>query len=192
MAMERLMENKRVKKIRRKLSDAMPATRRRKARRQKLTLFAAGSVAGALVAYLFDPQRGKARRNKAVDRAAGAFRRVSRRTQRFGRHMTSDARGLAQRMASRRTVRIPENDAVLVSKVETEVFGNPDFPKGSVNINAEDGIITLRGQVERPDLIKRMEKAVRRVDGVLDVQNLLHLPGTPAPSDGGSVRAGRA
>lgn len=106
--------------------------------------------------------------------------------------MASDARGLARRMAARGERTLPETDAVLVSKVESEVLGNPDFPKGSVSINAEDGVIVLRGQVERPDQIRRLEKAVRKVDGVLDVENLLHLPGTPAPSSRGRVGAGRA
>ena len=87
---------------------------------------------------------------------------------------------------------MPETDAVLVTKVESEVLGDPDLPKGSVSINAEDGIIVLRGQVERPEQIRRLEKAVRKVDGVQGVENLLHLPGTPAPSSRGRVSAGRA
>jgi osmotically-inducible protein OsmY len=87
---------------------------------------------------------------------------------------------------------MPETDTVLVSKVESEVLGDPDVPKGSVNVNAEDGVVVLRGQVERPDQIRKLEKAVRKIDGVVDVENLLHLPGTPAPSSRGRVRAGRA
>ena len=190
--MDRVMRSKRVRKLRRKVSGMMPAARRRKARRRRISLFAAGSAMGAALAFLFDPQRGKVRRRKAVDRVAGAVRRVTRRTRRFGRHMVSDARGMAQRMAAQGQGTVPENDAVLVNKVESEVFGNPDFPKGSINVNAEDGIVVLRGQVERPDQVRRLEKAVRKVDGVVDVENLLHLPGTPAPASRGQVRAGRA
>jgi gas vesicle protein len=192
MSMDRLMRNKRVRKIRRRVSGMMPATRRRQARRRKITIFALGSAVGALTAFLFDPQRGKARRNKAVDRIKGGVRRVTQRTTRFGRHVTSDARGLARRVGARGQGTLPENDAVLVSKVESEVFGNPDLPKGSININAEDGIVVLRGQVERPDQVRRLEKAVRKIEGVVDVENLLHLPGTPAPSSRGRLRAGRA
>jgi hypothetical protein len=188
--MDRLMKDKRVRKIRRKVARAMPAARRRRLRRQRISLFAAGSAAGALLAYLFDPDRGRGRRKKAIDRVAGGVRRVSRRTARFGRHMASDARGLARRMTARGERRMPETDAALVSRVESEVFGDPDFPKGSVSINAEDGIVVLRGQVEQPEQVRRLEKAVRRIDGVLGVENLLHLPGTPAPSSG-RVQVGR-
>ncbi|HZA26437.1 MAG TPA: BON domain-containing protein [Actinomycetota bacterium] len=190
--MQRLMPDKRVGKVRQRLSEMMPAARKRKARRQKITLFAAGSVAGAALAFLFDPQRGKARRKKAIDRVGGTVRKATRRTARFGRHMASDARGMARRLAARGERRMPETDAVLVTKVESEVLGDPDLPKGSVSINAEDGIIVLRGQVERPEQIRRLEKAVRKVDGVQGVENLLHLPGTPAPSSRGRVSAGRA
>jgi gas vesicle protein len=192
MAMERLMESKRVRKARRTLSGMMPAARRRKARRQRITLFAAGSVAGAALAFLFDPQRGKARRKKAIDRVGGTVRRVARRSARFGRHMTSDARGLARRMAAARGERkIPETDAALVSKIESEVLGTTDIPTGSVSINAENGVVVLRGQVDRPEQISRLEKSVRKTDGVLAVENLLHLPGTPAPSSEGRVGADR-
>lgn len=189
--MERLMRIKRVRKMRRKLSGMMPAARRRKARRQKLRMLAAGSAAGAALAFLFDPQRGRARRKKAIDRVGGTVRRATRRTTRFGRHMASDARGLARRMAARGERRVPENDAVLVSKVESEVLGDPEIPKGSVSINAENGIVVLRGQLEDPEQIRRLEKAVGKIDGVLAIENLLHLPGTPAPSSHGPVSAGR-
>jgi hypothetical protein len=191
MNMQGIMEKKRVRKVRRRLSGMMPTARRRKARRQKVALFAAGSVAGAALAFLFDPQRGRARRKKAIDRVGGTVRRATRRTARFSRHMASDARGLARRMAARGEGRMPQTDAALVSKVESEVLGNPDFSNESISINAENGIVVLRGQVEHPEQVRRLEKAVRKVDGVLAVENLLHLPGTPAPSSRGRVTAGR-
>lgn len=179
--MERIMENKRVRKIRRKVSGMMPAARQaarqRKARRQKISLFAAGSAVGAAVAFFFDPQHGRARRMKAVDRVSGVVRRTTRRTARFGRHIASDSRGLAQRLGARGKGRMPEIDTVLTSKIESEVLGDPDVPKGSVNVNAEDGVVVLRGQVEHPDQIRKLEKAVRKIDGVVDVENLLHLSG---------------
>lgn len=190
--MEKLMKNKRVREARRQLSRMMPAARRRKARRQRVTLFAAGSAAGAALAFLFDPRNGRARRKKAIDRVGGAVRRVARRSARFGRHMTSDARGLARRMAAARGERkIPETDAALVSKIESEVLGTTDIPTGTVSINAENGIVVLRGQVERAEQIILLEKSVRKTDGVLAVENLLHLPGTPAPSSEGRVGADR-
>jgi osmotically-inducible protein OsmY len=49
-------------------------------------------------------------------------------------------------------------------------------PKGQININAENGVVFLRGQVEDPELVEALEARVRKVRGVKDVENLLHTP----------------
>jgi hypothetical protein len=80
------------------------------------------------------------------------------------------------------------DDTELAHKVESVVFRDPSLPKGKVSINAEDGNVFLRGQVDTPDTIVRIEKAVRAVEGVETVENLLHVPGTPAPhAQGGAL-----
>jgi hypothetical protein len=38
--------------------------------------------------------------------------------------------------------------------------------------------------VERPELIDDLESRVRAVQGVREVENLLHVPGTQAPTSG--------
>jgi hypothetical protein len=76
----------------------------------------------------------------------------------------------------------PPDDVTLAHKVESVVFRDPRFPKGRININAEQGEVFLRGQIARPELIHDLEAAVRKVPGVRDVENLLHLPGTPVPA----------
>ena len=75
------------------------------------------------------------------------------------------------------------DDATLAQKVQTEIFRDADAPKGQVDVNAEDGIVVLRGEVERPELIEELVEKARKVQGVRDVQNLLHTPGTPAPTN---------
>ena len=67
-------------------------------------------------------------------------------------------------------------------KVETEIFRDSDIPKGRINVNAENGKVVLRGEVEEPELIKDLEKRTKKVQGVQEVENLLHVPGTPAPT----------
>ena len=68
------------------------------------------------------------------------------------------------------------DDVTLARKVETEIFRDADVPKGQININAENGKVILRGEVEEPSLIKDLEKRTRNVQGVLEVENLLHAP----------------
>ena len=73
------------------------------------------------------------------------------------------------------------DDVTLARKVETEIFRDADAPKGDVVVNAEHGVVFLRGQVKDSGQIKELEEAARSVDGVKGVETLLHTPGTPAP-----------
>ena len=55
-----------------------------------------------------------------------------------------------------------------------------------------DGVVWLRGEVKRPEQIKAIETTVRGIPEVQDVENLLHLPKTPAKTRtraGAKVRA---
>jgi osmotically-inducible protein OsmY len=141
-----------------------------------------GAAAGALLAFFLDPRSGRRRRHELRDRARGSFHRALRKTRHLARGITADAYGVKQKARHRREVpKEQPNDATLTAKVESEVLRGADVPKGQINVNAEDGVVVLRGQVERPELIAELESRVRKVQGVLDVENLLHLPGTDAP-----------
>ncbi len=138
-------------------------------------------LAGAAAAFFLDPVSGKRRRHMVRDRAASLVGKVAGRVQRQGRYVASTAAGKWQAVQSG-TERPPENDQVLAHKVESEVFASDDVPKGRINFNAENGVVVIRGEVDSPDLITDIERRVRKVQGVGDVRNLLHLPGTAAPS----------
>jgi hypothetical protein len=64
----------------------------------------------------------------------------------------------------------------------TDAWASANPPKGSISVNAEDGVVFLRGVMERPEDIEHMEAAMRRIAGVRGVENLVHAPGTPAPA----------
>ena len=82
------------------------------------------------------------------------------------------------------------DDVTLARKVETEIFRDADAPKGDVNVNAENGVVYLRGQVKNQKLMKELEAKAREVDGVKEVDNLLSLPGTePITKTEGKVRS---
>jgi osmotically-inducible protein OsmY len=70
----------------------------------------------------------------------------------------------------------------LARKVESEIFRGADVPKGRINVNVEDGVVYLRGELEQPDLIEDLGVQARKVQGVLAVENLLHVPGEEAPT----------
>ena len=138
---------------------------------------------GAALSYFFDPQQGRGRRAVTRDRTAAFFRRRVRQGGRLGRAASAQAEGLAQKAKHLEEEPKPQpDDVTLTRKVETEIFRGADIPKGQINVNAENGKIYLRGEVGQPELIKDLEDRARNVQGVQDVENLLHLPGTEAPT----------
>jgi osmotically-inducible protein OsmY len=143
--------------------------------------FAVGAVLGAIGSFFLDPVRGRQRRKQTADRAARLVRRTSRRVLRLGGRSRAWGAGTWQRLRHRSDAPKDLDDASLAHKVETEVFRAPDVPKGQINVNAQHGVVQLRGEVPTPEMIAELVERTRAVRGVESVENLLHLPGTPAP-----------
>jgi gas vesicle protein len=140
----------------------------------------AGAV-GAAAAFFLDPVSGKRRRHVARDWAAARFRRLGRRTERAGRAAGAHAYGAWQSARHRVEASAPENDQTLAHKVESEVFRGSEVPGSRILVNADNGVVVLRGVVGRPEEIQEIEDRVRRVHGVRGVDNRMHVEGTPAP-----------
>jgi hypothetical protein len=153
-----------------------------KSRTRRIGAGIAIAAAGAAAAFFLDPVSGKRRRRVARDWTAARFRDLSERGGRMGKSITARGAGTIQSIRHRRDARLPENDQVLAHKVESELFQKIDLPSGQIVINAEEGLVILRGQVDEADDIARIETQVRLIEGVRDVSNLLHLPGQPAPT----------
>jgi hypothetical protein len=139
-----------------------------------------GAVAGAIAVYFLDPQRGRARRAQFVDWSGARLRRARHALDQLGARAGSNAAAI--RMVSLRSGPRPADDLTLRDRVESEVFRNPDLPKGQINIDVESAVVTVRGQVDNAFLIATVEKAILEVPGVSGVENLLHVSGTPAPN----------
>jgi hypothetical protein len=74
------------------------------------------------------------------------------------------------------------DDNTLARKVETELFRSPRSPKATVDVNVVEGVVQLRGTVKTPNQIKTLEARARAIPEVRDVDNLLHLVNTDAPT----------
>jgi osmotically-inducible protein OsmY len=85
-------------------------------------------------------------------------------------------------MVSLRSGPRPADDLTLRDRVESEVFRDADLPKSQINLDVERGVVTIRGQVDNAFQIASVEKSVLKVPGVVGVENLLHVDGTPAPN----------
>jgi hypothetical protein len=136
-----------------------------------------GAVLGWLVGFFFDRGHGRRRRHLAVDRTGGFLRRRGRRAVRAGRALGTTAYGMKQKATHRQEKPKPQpNDATLKAKVESELFRPSDIPKGKIDVNAEDGVVYLRGEADTPEMINDLVERARKIQGVREVENLLHLP----------------
>jgi osmotically-inducible protein OsmY len=153
----------------------------------RLTTFVAGAGFGAALVYILDnPNRRAVARDKAVHyakesqgAAQTAAQRAQAQAQTAAQRAQTQAQGVASRVQSAATGgdSAPDDDVTLARKVESEIFRDADAPKGQVNVQAVNGVVELRGQLEDRAVIQDLEAKARNVTGVREVRNLLHLPG---------------
>jgi hypothetical protein len=121
--------------------------------------------------------------NSLVNRTLETLRGGVGQATRAGRGAATQGAALGRRIANRNPdPKSGMDDVTLTRKVETEIFRPAGAPKGKVDVNAVDGVVWLRGEVKNQAASKALEAKVRSVPEVQDVENLLHLPKTPAPS----------
>ena len=136
------------------------------------------AAAGAIATFLFDPDRGRARRARLIDQGGAKVRGAARQAGRAAHFARSTASG---RLAAARHAGHGDesflDDVTLTSKVETKLFRDPSVPKGAININVERGIVVLRGEVPDAEMSDRLATEAGAIGGVWSVHNLLHLPG---------------
>jgi osmotically-inducible protein OsmY len=145
-------------------------------------LLVAGGLLGALTAFFADPERGNARRKEAVDRIGGFARHTTHRAERVVRGVKATATGWSRKLTHLRVARRSVDDSTLRDRVESELFRDPEVPKGNINLDVAGGRVTLRGQVKWPEQIRELQSRVARMPGVQNVQSFLHLEGTEAPN----------
>jgi osmotically-inducible protein OsmY len=143
--------------------------------------------AGAALAYFCDPELGKGRRARIKDQLTARARRTRRGLARKARYVGSTVEGKLEKV-TRSDGAPPADDRTVVDKVKSEVLGRPAFAGHQVLVEAADGVVTLRGELD-PSLANELEKAVRAVSGVREVSNLVHPPGEPAPNKEPSLTA---
>src|SRR4051794_12331204 len=130
--------------------------RGRRDRRRASSMLAAGTVGGlaigALLEYFVDPKAGRRRRHTARDRALSRLRRGERRAIVRARRAEAHAVGVARRtINAHRRAEHPLDDLTLAHKVESQLFRRAGIPKDQVSVNAEEGVVFLRGLLERQE-----------------------------------------
>jgi hypothetical protein len=135
---------------------------------------------GAAVAFLADPQRGKARRAQLADQGASTLRHAAHAAEHAVRTVTSTAEGKLEALTRGGSRVAPTDDVTIRDRAESILFRDPKVPKGSINISAERGTLVLRGEVPNARMRNKLAREAEKIEGVWGVQNLLHLPGEVA------------
>ena len=67
----------------------------------------------------------------------------------------------------------PTDDASIQSRLDALLAGDPVLSKLDVSTLVENGKVTIVGSVRSPELKQRVERAVRGIKGVVNVDNQL-------------------
>ncbi len=144
----------------------------------------AGALLGAFTVgvmaeyFLFDRRHATGRRHIARERGVAIVRRRSRAAVRRAKYLEGVAEGVAHRAAHAVPVRNGHREALddvsLAQKVESVAFREAGVSKAHVSINAENGVVYLRGRLESEREIEELVRAAAAVEGVARVESMLH------------------
>jgi osmotically-inducible protein OsmY len=146
------------------------------------------AAASAAAAYFLDPQNGKARRIRVVERSGHLARVAEHRARRQARYIEHTVRGRLEHFAGGDVPRYAE-DRTLLDRMESELFANRSIPHGKITFEVEGTTVILRGELDSAQEMERVEELVRKVPGVTAVTSLFHMPGTPAPNKAEALAA---
>lgn len=149
------------------------------ARKARIATLLAACGAGAAAEYfVIDRQHGARRRHMVRERGRAALRRRSRNAVRRAKYLEGVAEGVAHKAAHAvpgvGARKEPPDDTTLAQKVESIAFRRAGVSKGHVSVNAEGGVIYLRGRLERDEQIEELVRTIHAIEGVKGVNNLLH------------------
>ena len=133
-----------------------------------------GMVLGAGIAYLFDPESGRGRRAKLIDRARRLLREVTRLAGRKSRFAAGRLRGLSTPLRQGEAPRATDDGTVL-QRIRSEALRDVGVSTSEVDVTVADGVATLRGEIVSASLVDDLVDRVRLVPGVRDVDAMLRV-----------------
>jgi osmotically-inducible protein OsmY len=151
-------------------------------------LLTAGIV-GALLAYFLDPKSGSRRRAVATDKIGKYGRKAGKTVASNAQYIGGQVQGAAHEHMPHQPDNPHPDDRTLRDRVESEIFRDTETSRENINVEVVNGIVTVRGEQPTQAAIESLVDRIRAIPNVRGVDNLLHLPGTPAPNKVDSLRA---
>lgn len=132
-----------------------------------LRIAAIGAMAAAAM-YLLDPDRGRSRRARLGDQAEAVARRAGERAKAQVEYQKGVVQGLAHDVTEPFRPTPEFDDHTLVQKVRSEALGRWAGRKKDIEIDVENGVVTLHGTAD-PDQVGELVRLVESVPGVTSV-----------------------
>lgn len=140
----------------------------------KIALFI-GAGLGATLMFMLDPGRGARRRALVRDKTAKVFRRSGRVIQESSQDIRHRLSGKVAEIRSKNAP--PPTNLQLEERVRAELGHNVEHAR-SIEVIADDGYVTLRGNVLRDEL-EDVLSTVRDVPGVRKVHSEMQIRSDP-------------
>lgn len=137
---------------------------------KKLMMILVGAGVGALLLYLFDPDRGRSRRARLADQAAAEARDAAEAVKAKVEYQANVVKGMAHEIADPLRPHQPVDDDKLLSKVRSEAVGQ--FESGSdISVDISDGRVVITGSVDNDDAREELLKLIESVRGVQSIDD---------------------
>jgi osmotically-inducible protein OsmY len=134
---------------------------------------------GAALMFILDPERGARRRALVRDKSVKLLKKGTRTVRNRGEDIGNRLVGVAAETRGR--LKDSPTDDQLEARVRAELGHSIEHPK-SIDVVADDGFVTLRGNVLKDEVHDVLE-AVRGVRGVRDVRSEMQVQESTADLD---------
>ena len=132
-------------------------------------------VIGVGSAYLFDPRSGRRRRRIVRDRSLHFVRRVGKAANRRQRYVRGRLRGVQATVRRHDRSDRSTDDHTISQRIKSEALREAGVSARDVEVEVQDGVVTLRGRVEDDAIANTLVQSVSGVQGVSDVAAMLHV-----------------
>lgn len=139
---------------------------------RKPLFFGLAATVGALLAYLFDPDRGRSRRARLSDQASAKGRDLFHSIKQTVEYQKGVARGVLHDITGTLRPEIEYDDETLTQKVRSEALGYWEG-SGDIEIDITDGMVRITGSVGGEADRERLIELISGVDGVSLVDDRL-------------------
>lgn len=137
---------------------------------RRFTSFLIGAVVAAVVAYLFDPDRGRSRRARLADQTAAGLRDAKETVKAKAEYQQGVFKG-AVHDAKEAVTPDRYSDEKLLEKVRSEAVGRLNGSTSNLEIDITDGQVRLSGSLESAEERERLLELISKVEGVAGIDD---------------------